>query len=618
MAEDLNGPVVPAQLNYASALPVAIEAQSSRRLYFPSNGEQFGPKGVKQIRMNINSDSLVDFTHSYFKVTFENRGDAKLALDKGIPFIKRLQIQNNGQDLEDINDYGRLHAMLMDIQGSQNNNAEFSTTYHGPESETIDTTADFSILTQNAADILVPGTPANVVPVGGAAATVGPILNDAPTDPNKNIQMAQYGNLVDAEIHGGAAILKYGAVGAGAAQGTGSAIPLAVVNDVADGAAASVLIKNYTLAVANASSRKLADSLVPAVAQMQIETRGRIDKMINGANYNNGNGRNELDYPRNAAVFDNSATGGKFTFNFPLISCLTNFEKYFPLLLTKNGIDIIFHLAEATEVGSWAPLRGEGGGIATIPDYQLTQFRFVAHEVALDATFYDRLRASVSASNGVLSMAGTTYRHYLNIQNTEATAATYPLNITTRVKSLKALITRTMVSGQENSLQGFSVGCGFNPFIGNGDDPGRYQYRIGSVLHPATAVEVSKQNIGESIQELRKAWGTIGDYQHGTNMSKSSCVVAALIAGHDATTTPDTPGSGPGGRMANYAFGIDLEAFSKTATESGINVADRSLNVSMNLSLPAVATAYVARFDTFAMCDCIYYIGIDGSITTRI
>jgi hypothetical protein len=70
--------------------------------------------------------------------------------------------------------------------------------------------------------------------------------------------------------------------------------------------------------------------------------------------------------------------------------------------------------------------------------------------------------------------------------------------------------------------------------------------------------------------------------------------------------------------MANYAFGIDLEAFSKTATESGINVADRSLNVSMNLSLPAVAAAYVARFDTFAMCDCIYYIGIDGSITTRI
>jgi hypothetical protein len=298
------------------------------------------------------------------------------------------------------------------------------------------------------------------------------------------------------------------------------------------------------------------------------------------------------------------------------------------MLLTKNGIDLIFHLSEGAEIGAW------NTGVTT-PLFKLDAVRFVAHEVALDATFYDRLRASVSASNGVLSMAGTTYRHYLNLQavTVSDTTSAYPLNITTRVKSLKALITRTMVLGQESNKESFSVGCGFNPFIyksaggvvgsqdyGNAGGKGSYQYRIGSVLHPATSVEVSAANIGESIQELRKAWGTIGDYSHGTNMTKNSCIIPpnpTVGVGDGQQGQLRADGSGSGGRMANYAFGIDLEAFSKTATESGVNVADRALNVSMQLQLPAGAD-YTARFDTYAMCDCIYYVGIDGSITTRI
>ena len=123
------------------------------------------------------------------------------------------------------------------------------------------------------------------------------------------------------------------------------------------------------------------------------------------------------------------------------------------------------------------------------------------------------------------------------------------------------------------------------------------------------------------MQELRKAWGTIGDYNHGTNMTKNSCIIPPNptyngIAANSQGAVLE-PGSGVGGRMANFAFGIDLEAFSKTATESGVNVADRALNVSMELQLPA-GLGYTARFDTYAMCDCIYYVGIDGSITTRI
>ena len=42
MAEDLRGQVVPQQLNYSSALPIAIESRSNRRLFYPNNGTDFG------------------------------------------------------------------------------------------------------------------------------------------------------------------------------------------------------------------------------------------------------------------------------------------------------------------------------------------------------------------------------------------------------------------------------------------------------------------------------------------------------------------------------------------------------------------------------------------------
>ena len=97
MAEDLRGQVVPQQLNYSSALPIAIESRSNRRLFYPNNGTVFSPTGTRQIRMNINSNSLLDFTHSYFQmeVATAETYTGTLAFDQGVPWIERVQIQCN-------------------------------------------------------------------------------------------------------------------------------------------------------------------------------------------------------------------------------------------------------------------------------------------------------------------------------------------------------------------------------------------------------------------------------------------------------------------------------------------------------------------------------------------
>jgi len=107
------------------------------------------------------------------------------------------------------------------------------------------------------------------------------------------------------------------------------------------------------------------------------------------------------------------------------------------------------------------------------------------------------------------------------------------------------------------------------------------------------------------VQEVRKAFGTIGDYGHGTNLNATN--MSELVdAATPVAASPQT----------NFVFGCDFESFSKTATESGINTSDRALNVSIQLKHQTQTKS--VRLDTYAMCDCLLYIGIDGRVTSRI
>ena len=141
----MEGPVVPKQLNYNDVLPVAIESRSNKRTFEPTNGAVFSPGGNRIIRLNINSDNLCDFTHSYLQFSVQNKtvataaaeppasltaeklkDSAALHLDFGMPFIKRLQILSGGQELEDIDEYGRLYSILLATQGNPEQENELS------------------------------------------------------------------------------------------------------------------------------------------------------------------------------------------------------------------------------------------------------------------------------------------------------------------------------------------------------------------------------------------------------------------------------------------------------------------------------------------------------------
>ena len=511
--EDLRGPVVPSQLNYSSALPVAISSTSNRRIYYPDNGETFGPGQVGQIRMKINSDTLMDFTHSYFQMKFVNKSKAangvtpynKCALDWGVPFISRLQIQSQGQDLEDIQEYHRLHSMMMEIQGSAVNFGEWSSTY-GPDSFQF------------------------------ANATAAPVVVVAPT----------------ANTHDATAA---GVIAAG--DGGGGAPALAA-------AALKIIVDDLT-----------------------AKTQAAINAVIGEVTANKHGVNNK----------DEALT--ETTLNFPLVSMIFNLEKYFPLILTKAGIDVIFHTAPPNEVMCVPTTH--------FPNYEITGVRFIAHEVQLDAAFYKRLRDSVGASEGVLTLAGTTFKHYLNNIN-----PTGPEDITiaTRVSSLKALLSRASPRQAGNATMALAGHNIFNQTAAGG----QYQYRVGSVLYPASAVQVKDSNIGEMVQEVRKAFGTIGTTDNGTLLSGAALKLKA--ANVDGATAV---GNKPGELRPVFTFGYDFEGFSKTATQSGINVGDKALNVQIQLQHNYDhANTGDYRLDTYAMCDCMLYISYEGGIITQI
>ena len=510
----MNPIAAPKTLRYEpdAGLPVAIEAKSNRRYFYPSNGDKFGPKATNVIRMNLNANSFLDFSHSYLQFTVQNtNGDANadgdLALDHGVPFFNRLQIMSGGQELEDIQEYSRLYSILNTIQGSRVNADENSLTQHQPFAG--DATA--TVLNENNAQL--------TAALAAAGSTTGAIIK--------------------------------GAIDAAVASRTGE----------------------------GASYRHTATGGGP----------GRLTQAANGA-------------------------GGKATYNVPIISAFFNIDKYFPLLLTEQGLDLYFYLDDPLNVGVHAAREATA-------NYEITEVRYVAHEVNLDDAFVNQMKASMQATGGVLSLSSTTYK-YNNITGSSKMSdgtTSESLNVSCRVKSLKGMIVRPQASCLNNSATRFCIGTGQSVGINAA------QFRIGSVLYPQSAIKFTEQNKGEVFNEIRKCFGTIGSYAHGTSLNTSTFKVM-----NRADTT--TANVGSGSLRQHFVLAYDFETFAKSATESGINVADRALPVSLEITRETLVGGADARrpdgggadanqsirYDVFAMCDCIIYIDLMGKITTRI
>lgn len=517
----MNPIAAPSTLRYEpdAGLPVAIEAKSNRRTFFPTNGQIFSKSGANIIKLTLNSQSFVDFSHSYLQFKFTNAAtNATCGLDQGVPFFNRMQIMSGGKELEDIQEYGRLYAMLNTIQGSSINNDEHSLTHHTQFGATTAAAANVTATAVTQADL---GTNAEIATDAGA-------------------------------------------------------------NDGASGASL-VAVKT---AVDN------------ALEAMRVKVNTQVNNSIN-AQINNG----AFKYN---AVDQVAANGGSVVYNVPLISAIFNIDKYFPLLLTDQGLDIYLHLDNTLNVGVFSA--------APDADYTISDVKYVAHEVNLDDSFVNQMRASMAATNGVLSLSSTTYRYNLVSDGQSTCDATRDLNIAVRTKSLKGLIVKPMPDSFNNNRSVYSLSPGLDCGITS------LQFRVGSVLYPQSAINYTAENKGELFNEVRKCFGTLGAYNYGTRMNAATLPSLSAANQIAAFNVADGTGFAPkaGTTQKNFIAAYDFETFAKSATESGLNTSDRALPVTMSVGRTLAGTGGGIRYDTYAMCDCIIYISQNGEIFTRI
>ena len=138
-------------------------------------------------------------------------------------------------------------------------------------------------------------------------------------------------------------------------------------------------------------------------------------------------------------------------------------------------------------------------------------------------------------------------------------------------------------------------------------------------------------NKGELYQEVRKCFGTIGSLTHGSNRNNTTykSMTSARADNLNNFLADNIPTTGTAMQLC---MAYDTESFSKSATESGLNLVDDSLNCQFEVKCSADgladATHYGAlvggvdqlqvRYDTFAMSDCVFYIDAMGRIVTQI
>jgi hypothetical protein len=290
-----------------------------------------------------------------------------------------------------------------------------------------------------------------------------------------------------------------------------------------------------------------------------------------------------------AATIDN---GGSKTFSVCLHTGLLNIDKYLPLVMMNAGLVLELELDVANSIGV---------NSADLPlNWEMKDVVYIAHLIDLQRDFYDRLRMVMEGSGGVLQLTGTTFRSYQS--NFAAGVATpYNVNIPARMKSIKSIFFTNTYQTQRHGTQRYGIGGA----VPNGVK--EYQFRVGSVVYPAQSVKVSASNKGEAYQELRKAFGSLGSLTHGGVLLNNTSYYPAANTEHALAS----------GSLVATPFGLDFESFPKTTLENGINSADRSLPITLDIVREGAANISV-DVDVFVMCDAVWYVNLDGSVSVSI
>ena len=279
----------------------------------------------------------------------------------------------------------------------------------------------------------------------------------------------------------------------------------------------------------------------------------------------------------------------------PLFSGLLNCEKYIPLILMNAGITI--ELTLGVEASAGISVTTANVNIAADTAYSITDCRYVAHLVDMDRAFYDALRSEM-AMTGSIAIHGQTWRHFRGNIAVGATNGT--INIPARMKSIKSIFSVFRYVTDTDANTSFQTSALQYPNLS------QWQYQIGSVFYPQAAVNMATNNVATTACELLKAFGKLGDAVADCSISPQSFITPNTAAGAGALIGTTIP---------TFIVGYDLEAFQRSALESGIDTANRALPINLQLSLSVGAPAGGIAVDNYVVADAFFYVNTDGTAT---
>lgn len=296
------------------------------------------------------------------------------------------------------------------------------------------------------------------------------------------------------------------------------------------------------------------------------------------------------------------ASGTSKTCCVNLVSALLNCSHYIPLILQNAGLTLELSLAPNTKVGIATQSNGAEPAVqvSVAPSYSIDKCRYVAHLVDMDRQFYDSLRQEMMMT-GSIALHGHGWRHFGS--TIPAGNNTFNINIPARQKSIKSIFstfrnsaydTDDGVAGANNELYSTSV-------LQRQNISGWF-YKIGSVNYPQSSVAVGASNLAPTLCELQKAFGKLGTYDSESCMSIN-------------TYNANIVGCAGGDPVETFCIGYDLEAFQKSALESGVNTAERALPINLELTFDGLGSANNITCDNYVCADQFFYVNSDGTMS---
>jgi len=302
--------------------------------------------------------------------------------------------------------------------------------------------------------------------------------------------------------------------------------------------------------------------------------------------------------------------GSAVTFCIPLVNGLlgVNQDKMIPLqLLGSSPLTIEIELAPTPDVGVFG---------AVPAAYTVDNVRYVAQLVETPPVIDQQLRMVQEQSGGAIMLSGVDYTHFQGNISAGATGQ-QNINVPARRRSIKSILwvgaSRAFVAGG-----GLAQDVNYNLSFGGNFNMTEFSIRVGSVQYPAEPIQCQYGAAAgpagvrsEHLTELEKCFGTLGSTVGAGSLSTTNFAIGDC----DVANMTDIVAAGNGDATYQFCpFAIDMESFQRvTAGHDGVNTADRSTPITLQLTIGAAAGEAVS-VDAFVCYDSLFYIDATGNI----